>query len=280
MKKNKPTRIDDASSGAPFTDIVDTISRRLYGKLAEGKKRGEVIGHNLEYGLGAEIVFRNLLREILPKKYGVGKGKLINKTGGVSRHLDVIIYDQINCPSLFADEHENLILPIEGALVVIEIKTRTTSSVLREAFENLKSVSDLMQERLVCSSNNLVDYCPPELCIFSFSDDRKLETVIENYIKLSNEFSRNYSFSSYSKKSPGYKVNNGKKYLVSSISILGKGEVCHMLDGSTSIGKFGEHTFGMLVSTILMELSDIQLPKFNFTNYIHWLGAGVREIYS
>jgi len=75
----------------------------------------------LEYGLGTENIVRTLMREMMPMKYGIGKGKLINGNGASTRHLDLIVYDQLNLPTLFIDEHQNQILPIESAYAVIEI---------------------------------------------------------------------------------------------------------------------------------------------------------------
>ena len=136
----KVAREDLAKENA-MPDVIAKISQRLNDKLLEGLKRGQVIEHSLEYGLGTEAVFRDLLRLVLPLRFGIAKGKLVNSRGMTSRHLDTIVYDNLNCPNLYSDENDNLILPIEGVYAVIEIKSRTTSSVLREAFESLSSVS-------------------------------------------------------------------------------------------------------------------------------------------
>lgn len=153
-------------------DVLRTISERLEARLIEGKQRGQVIGHNLEYGLGAEMVVRTLMREMMPIRYGIGKGKLINRKGESTRHLDLIIYDQLNLPTLFLDEHQNQILPIESAYGVIEIKSRTTASVLKEAFENLASVAAIAGTVPNCSTNELVDRYAPCLTILSLEDEQ------------------------------------------------------------------------------------------------------------
>jgi len=277
---NENLRIDDHSTSNPLTDIIQKINIRFNNKLNEGHENGLVIEHNLEYGLGAENIFRELLREVLPLKYGIGKGKIININGNLSSHQDVIIYDRMNYPTLFIDENKNLILPLESVYFVIEIKVKTNSDVLKKAFEGLESVSKLNIEDKVHSSNELVDYRPPGLIIFSFQDDKSLATIKDNYYKLSKEFSVNKSFSRYSKKSPGHNRDTTINYLVKEINILNKGEVFAMLSGNIGIGEWAENTFGMFISGLLSNLNDIKLDSFHPTSYVHWLGAGKREIYT
>jgi len=267
------------SNARPLSKIVSAISEQFNERLLENRTRGQVIGHNLEYGLGAEIILRNLLSELLPSRFGIAKGKLLNSTGDTSKHLDLIIYDKINCPVLFIDENQNVILPIEGVYNVTEIKTKTTSSSLSEAFENLSSVSSLISKPKDCSTNDFVNMYPPSLSIFSFGDTRKLETILNNYAKLSKQHKRTYSFSQYSKKSPGFNDLTGEFFLVNEIVVMGKGQIYHMLSNSFAIGRWGKHTFGMYYSSLLSDLYTIKLPEFKPNDYIHWHGAGERDIY-
>jgi len=258
---------------------MKAISEQLDIRLQEERKRGKIIDHNLEYGLGTENVVRTLIREMLPFKFGVGKGKIVNCHGITTRHLDLIIYDQINYPTLFLDEHRNQILPIESVYSVIEIKSRTTASLLKDAFENLASVATVAGNTPNCSTNDYLEYHPPCLSIFSFQDDRKLESICDNFKKLSQSFPRTYSFSRYSKKSPGSKGNTENFYLVHNILISGKGEIYHMLDGHVAIGRWGVNSFAMFITSLLSELSKVKLLDFFPPKYINWVQSGVREVY-
>ncbi len=282
MKKRsriKKVAHQDMTKLRPMPDVIRAISERLNARLKEGRERGQIIDHNLEYGLGTENVVRNLIREMMPLKYGVGKGKIINFSGASSRHLDIIIYDSINYPTLFVDEHQNQFLPIESVYSVIEVKSRTTSSVLKDAFENLESVAEVAGVVSDCSTNNLVERHPPYLSVLSFEDTRSLETICDNYVRLSENHPRAYSYSRYSERSPAYKENTGHCYLVSSIYVIGKGEVYHMLDGRVAIGRWGANSFGMFVTSLLADLAQVKLPDFKPTFYIGWLQSGAREIY-
>jgi hypothetical protein len=262
-----------------MTAIMRSISDRLHERLNEERKRGQVIGHNLEYGLGSESVLRTILKEILPIKYGIAKGKLINLKGVMSRHLDVIIYDHLTCPTFFVDEHQNQVLPVESAYAVIEVKSTTSASALQDAFENLSSVSDVAGDAPNCSTNELVDFIPPLLAIWSFQDTRKLETIAQNYVDLSLRYCRDYSFSRYSDKSPGSKDRTGDCYLVAKIVILGKGVIYHMLDGRIAIGRWGKSSFGMFFTSLLAQLNQIKLKEFHPLHYLTWTHSGPRELY-
>lgn len=277
-EKRDSLRIDDLSDRQPLTKVISDINKRFNTKLNERRENGILIQHNLEYGLGSENVLRELLAEVLPSKYGVGKGKIVSSSGNLSNHLDIIIFDKLNYPTFYTDENRNLIVPIESVYCVIEVKVRTDSGVLKKAFEGLESVSDIAGVT-VKSTNELVDYRPPKLVVFSFQDERSLETIKENFCRLSDEFQREWSFSRYAEKSPGHERDNGHQYLVSSVYILGLGQVYSMLDGSVAIGRWGEHTFSMLISSLLSDLNHIDLGKYTSTSYVHWLGAGIREIY-
>ena len=96
---------------------------------------------------------------------------------------------------------------------------------------------------------------------------------------MSEAYKRSYSFSGYSKKSPGSKHNTGDCHLVAHLDVIGKGEVYHMLNGNVAIGRWGVHTFGMFVTGLLSEFEQVELRKITLSPYLSWLSAGTREVY-
>lgn len=269
----------DESAFHPPTEVVREINSSINARLAEGRLQRKVIKNNLEAGLIAENVFRKMLRDTLPLRYGVAKGKVINSKGKLTGHLDVMIYDAINYPALFIDDNHNQILPIEGVYAIIEVKSNTTKTSLAEAFQELSSVRTI-HPGIIRSNNDLVDYRPPILKVFSFDDARSLDAVHRNYLELNRRYECSYSSSCYSDKSPGSKKITGERYMVSSISIAGKGEVYHMLNGQTAIGRWGEFTTGMMINSLLSDLPEIELESHRPSAYLSWLNAGRREVYS
>jgi hypothetical protein len=190
----------------------------------------------------------------------------------MSRHLDVIIYDAISCPSLFMDEHRNQILPIEGVFAVIEVKTTLSSNALRDSFENLRSVF-VLGPRADRSTNDFVTSCPPYLHVFAFQAARPLSTIAEQYIRLNKKASVGASCFSFSSKSPGFPRFTGDHYLVCSVDVLNKGSVHHLLDGKIRIDDYGEYTLGMFLFELLARFDDIRMPEINPRQYLNWINV-------
>jgi hypothetical protein len=248
---------------------VKSIFEQLNRMLSEKVAQGNIIGHNLEKGLGAERAIRSLLEDFLPARYGVAKGKVVNFAGGMSDHCDVIIYDRLNCPKLFIDENENQILPIEGVYAVIEVKVTLTKDKLTEAFENLNSVYSLQPERSARSSNPKVDYRPPDLVVLGFKGLR-LPTLEKHYKTLNAAYKARASFSAYSSESPGSKMLIGDKYLVHSIVHLGEGEVSHDLTGRLLKNAWGEYTLGVFLSQLLNDIGRMPSAEMNILDYFNY----------
>lgn len=253
--------------------IYEQLGRLLLTK--EGQS--ELIGHNLEKGLGNEQALRELLSGILPRCYGVAKGKLVNTEGAMSRQLDVIIYDANHCPTLFSDEHRNQIIPVEGAYAVLEVKSTLKSSDLGDAFETLASVSSLLP-RIDRSTNDHQVLCPPFLEVFAFSSPRSLNAVADQYRRLSQKYPVERSTLSYSKKSPAFKDVVKDTFLIGEVTILNVGSVFHMLDGTINVAPYEQYSLGMFITSLIDRMSNLRLPRvwmmhhFNYIMVEQWTG--------
>lgn len=250
--------------------IAKQISEQMNRMLVAKSGQGDLVKHNLEKGLGNEEALRGLLRSFLPLRYGVGKGKIANPAGEMSKHLDVIVYDALSCPTLFVDENRNQILPIEGVFGVIEVKSTLTATTLADAFDNLASVHSLAS-RIDRSRNDFVTACPPYLGVFAFGDARSLATVAAQFSELSKQHSAERSFGSYSTKSPGSAGCTGERYMVSSVHVLSKGCVHHMLDGRVDIKDYGEYTLGMFLVGLLEDFENVEMPRVQLRKYLNWI---------
>jgi hypothetical protein len=106
-------------------------------------------GHEVEtyHGLVAEAHFRNWLGEFLPKRFGVTAGYIISQ--GVPAEVrapafDVIIYDQLNSPVLWAESHPDRspqgklrAIPAEHVKAVVEVKAALNAKSARHVVEHL-----------------------------------------------------------------------------------------------------------------------------------------------
>ena len=94
-------------------------AEEIHNKLSQIKQFG--IKHNLTIGMFAEDLLRDLLRKLLPRKFTVAQGFIID--GSLCSHqCDLIVYDSFNFAPIFKTD-SLAILPSCSVMAVIEIKT-------------------------------------------------------------------------------------------------------------------------------------------------------------
>jgi hypothetical protein len=127
-------------------DMLDAFDRgRNYGKL-----------HEVEtyHGIVAEAQFRKWLSEFLPKKYAVTSGYIISqglKENDKTPHFDVIIYDSLEAPVLWIEDHSDTsdhgksrAIPAEFVKAVLEVKSSFQTKTVRDAINHLEDLKPLM----------------------------------------------------------------------------------------------------------------------------------------
>lgn len=105
-----------------------TYSALLKQRLAthEQSARDIIVAHQGEKGRTVEAAIRGVLREILPGRYEIGTGFIINCKREISSQLDIVIYDRINnAPIELAGSLG--VYPIECVFGFIEVKSRLAS---------------------------------------------------------------------------------------------------------------------------------------------------------
>ena len=105
-----------------------------------------LVGHNGEMGRANEIALAQLVTRLVPARFGVGTGIVIDSEGGRSKQCDLIIYDQAYQPQLLAQSTQ-LLFPIETVRMVIEVKTTVTAKAIEDAAEKAASVRNLNSTR-------------------------------------------------------------------------------------------------------------------------------------
>lgn len=135
------------------------------------------IPHATGKGSIREDVVRRFLRDYLPSKYAVGEGQIIHSSNRISGQIDIVIYDQSNCPRLLVGEGHS-IFPLESVYGIVSVKSVLTSSELSDAFDNVVSAKELTEERTIIISNRgmmlgLANPIPVGI-IFAFDVNRAL----------------------------------------------------------------------------------------------------------
>lgn len=81
-------------------------------------------------------------RERLPSQYGIAKGEVIDYRDQRTGQLDIIIYDADMAAPISA-QSENVLVPAESLLVVIEVKTVLSKAETEKCFTAAKKVAKL-----------------------------------------------------------------------------------------------------------------------------------------
>lgn len=142
--------------------------------------------HNAEFGAYREKLVRNFLRSIIPYKFDISEGFLINRKEKTSKQIDIVVYDKINAP-LIEDQLNNRFFPVESVVGIGEVKSIIHSkSDLKKHLKKLASNKSINRERnseyIVCrddediSSNGMLIKDQP----FSFLICKKLDFDISN----------------------------------------------------------------------------------------------------
>jgi hypothetical protein len=94
-----------------------------------------------------EVSLRDYLTRMLPPRYYVSQGHLIDRIGTVSAQMDIIVSDNFNLPSLQTTKDGTRYIPIDSAYSVGEIKsTYYKSKKPIEQFSN--SIKDIRENLL------------------------------------------------------------------------------------------------------------------------------------
>ena len=120
-------------------EMLLTKQEILRNILEESKK----IKHPVGNGDNSEGGWKGFLNNILPKKYGVDNGYVIDSEGNISEQIDVIIYDNLYSPYIMSSGSGVKYIPAESVYAIIEIKPTITKAYLEYANHKVETVKEL-----------------------------------------------------------------------------------------------------------------------------------------
>jgi hypothetical protein len=105
-----------------------------------------VTEHNLTSGTANEMILRDYLSDLSPKRYKVGQGFICDptKAGQVSNQCDILVYDQTDYPLIHSEGEIKVVWP-ESVHMVIEVKTKLNEQRLHKAIKNIRKAKELRQ---------------------------------------------------------------------------------------------------------------------------------------
>ena len=129
----------------------DNFSNRL-SKQIEGRFLEIEAIYNFDYGDETEVAICQLLTSILPDKYGVCRGFIIDKTGKKAKCDDVIIYDKLSYPLIRQNGEKDFSLkqqvPVEAVYAYIECKNAIkTQDVFDKAYKQASDAKEFLFKR-------------------------------------------------------------------------------------------------------------------------------------
>jgi len=126
--------------------VSETVEDYWTGVASQLQVEAEVfsrlVGHNGEMGRANELALVQLVSRLLPARYGVGTGVVIDSFGGRSKQSDVIVYEANDQPQLLAQSTQ-LLFPVETVRLVIEVKTTVTSEAVVDAGQKASALRNL-----------------------------------------------------------------------------------------------------------------------------------------
>jgi hypothetical protein len=180
--ESKP--LPDSSTWRPHKQAAETLASAFLHRCigveqeillrAEFEQRMSI--HNFDSGLPVEEIVRGSLRQLLPLRYSVRAGVLVDRQGLSAGDCDLVIFNDLWFPTVKSGptpESRRTYLPIEGAYAVGEVKQRLDEDTLDSAMQKLVTAHRLHRpsthrHRLV--ENRSIDRCRHGLSnpLFSF----------------------------------------------------------------------------------------------------------------
>lgn len=118
---------------------IGSIARRLKDEF---ETTTATLSHQGVKGGLRESVLKDSLRDLIPQKYEIGSGIVIDANNSQSRQQDFIIFDGLSSP-VFLRNESSVVLPVECVSAITEIKSRLSKRTLEQAVINIASVKSL-----------------------------------------------------------------------------------------------------------------------------------------
>ena len=163
-------------------NIFDNLEQSLYSDMSIR------IEHNLEDGKYREYLVTKVLQKIIPSKYSITNGFIIDSDNNISQEMDVIIYDKNYVPPFFDETYT--VVPIEAVIAVIQVKTTLKSDTLNDSIKNLNSIDKLNSKtggKIISANGTLITekrYIKPYKIIIAYqttyTDSHDFSNIMKN----------------------------------------------------------------------------------------------------
>lgn len=130
-------------------------------------------------GASREDALKDCLGKLLPRKYAVGCGTVVDVEGTQSKQQDFFVYDAFSSP-IFLQTESSVVIPAESVYATVEIKSSLCKQALREGVENIQSVKTLELHAAHRSADAPDTCCDVFGGIFSYASETSLKCLAHN----------------------------------------------------------------------------------------------------
>ncbi|MGE9977433.1 DUF6602 domain-containing protein [Coprococcus catus] len=121
-------------------DVIKTAVPKLEAEYNMSK----IVNHSASKGALREFLLKNIIRPFFPKRYGLCNGECFDSHDGVSKQLDVIVYDDLFSYAIPMGDY--YMMPFESAYGEIEVKSMLNKEAFFESIDNIASFKSLIKE--------------------------------------------------------------------------------------------------------------------------------------
>lgn len=133
-------------------------------------KNATMLEHAGMEGLIRELAVDRIFRPLLLSGFNIGTGKVCDNEGRLSAQTDLIIYHASILPPVLYSQVNNLgVYPIESVYYTVEVKTKATSTTIKDAFNKSREVVKLNYEGK--ENVKFRNYAPVFQTFFAFGSD-------------------------------------------------------------------------------------------------------------
>lgn len=158
-------RVAEPDKGYMYNDFISKVSKRFADEISNIEAN-----HNFENGPEFEVAICNVLGEILPQKYGICRGYVVNARGDMQGD-DIIVFDRMRFPTIRGLEKNysrKEQVPIEAVYAYLEAKHTLNingddDSSFARAVHQVSRVKLLCIQRQPVSLGNLAPYVELDL---------------------------------------------------------------------------------------------------------------------
>ncbi len=124
--------------------VNDSLNKRIIGAVKNFESKyteSEAFSHSLSKGEFREQPVQQFFKELLPNKFAVSSGEIIDYKGNKSPQSDVVIYRNIDGIPIF--KIEPTILLVESVMSIIEVKSKINSSEYEDCLKKAEKIHKL-----------------------------------------------------------------------------------------------------------------------------------------